>query len=388
MSKLRVGVIGCGNISGIYFKGGYRFRNYEIVAAADMVDGKAEAKVQEIKGKAEEWKIKIDKLPTVMSVKELLGSPDVELVLNLTIPKAHAEIAIAALEAGKHTYHEKPFACSREDGKKIMEVARRKNLRVGCAPDTFLGAGHQTARKLIDDDWIGTPVAATAFMTCPGHESWHPDPEFYYAVGGGPMFDMGPYYLTALVNMMGPAKRVSAMAKATYAERTITSAPKYGKKVTVETPTHITGSVEFASGAIATLIMSFDIHAANLPRIEVYGSRGSLAVPDPNGFGGAVKVRLGRAFAAPYGHAEAGGWTEVAHTHTYADNSRGLGVADMVNAIRTNRPHRANGELAMHVLDIMQSFLDAAASGKTVELSTSCERPAALPMGLREGEMD
>jgi predicted dehydrogenase len=214
-------------------------------------------------------------------------------------------------------------------------------------------------------------------MTCPGHESWHPDPEFYYEVGGGPMFDMGPYYLTALVNLLGPVKKVSGMAKATHKTRTITSAKKYGTVIDVETPTHIASTLEFASGPLGTMIMSFDVFGASLPFVEIYGTKGSISVPDPNNFGGEVKIKIGR-----------GDWAPVPLAFSYNTNSRGLGVADMASAIVHKREHRASGEMAYHVLDIMQASLDTAAQGKTITLSSSCERPKALPTGLRDGEID
>jgi predicted dehydrogenase len=209
----------------------------------------------------------------------LLSDPEIQIVVNLTIPKAHAEVCLQALEVGKHVYVEKPLATTREDAQKIIIKAKEKGLKVGCAPDTFLGGGIQTCRKLIDDGWIGTPVVSTAFMTCHGHESWHPDPEFYYKKGGGPMLDMGPYFLTALVNLMGPVQRVSGSAQITYPERTITSKPKYGDRIEVQVPTHVAGVLDFKSGAVGTIITSFDIWAANLPRIELYGSAGTLSVP-------------------------------------------------------------------------------------------------------------
>jgi predicted dehydrogenase len=376
--KTKVGIIGCGNISGIYIQNFYKLRNVELAALADLDVARAKAKVEDIKAKySTDWKLQGEpKLPAAGSVKELLGNPEIELVVNLTIPKAHAEVAIQCLEAGKHTYHEKPFALNRDEGKKILAAAKSKNLRVGCAPDTFLGAGIQTCRKLIDDGWIGTPVAATAFMTCPGHESWHPDPEFYYEVGGGPMFDMGPYYLTALINLVGGIKRVTGFARATYPTRTITSAKKYGKTVQVDTPTHISTSLEFASGAIGSVVMSFDIYGANLPRIEVYGTNGAISVPDPNGFGGEVKVKIGR-----------GDWAVVPHTHGYKENSRGLGAADMADAIANSRGHRASGDLAFHVLDVMQASLETADQGRAIEIASTVERPSAMPLALRDGEI-
>jgi predicted dehydrogenase len=242
-------------------------------------------------------------------------------------------------------------------------------VRVGCAPDTFLGGGIQTCRKLIDDGWIGAPVAAVAFMMSHGWESWHPDPEFYYELGGGPMLDMGPYYLTALVSLLGPIVRVTGSARISFPERTIGSGPKQGQKIAVETPTHVAGVLDFGGGAVATIITSFDVWAANLPRIEIYGSAGSLSVPDPNTFGGPVRIRL----------AGEGEWRDVPLTHGFTENSRGLGVADMAHAIRAGRPHCASGELAYHVLDVMAAFEEASAAGRHVPITSGPPRVAALP---------
>ena len=365
-SKVKVGVVGCGNISGIYFTNAKKLKDIEVVAVADLVRERAEAKAKEFG------------IGRVCRVKEMLADPEIEIILNLTIPKAHASVALAALRAGKSVYNEKPLAIRLEDGRRILRLAKSKGLRVGCAPDTFLGGGMQTCRKLIDDGAIGRPVAATAFMLCHGHESWHPDPEFYYQVGGGPMFDMGPYYLTALVSLMGPVKRVTGSARITFPKRTITSAPKHGTRITVRTPTHIAGVMDFASGAVGTIITSFDVWGAELPRIEVYGTEGTLSVPDPNGFGGPVRLLK----------AGEGNWKEVRLTHGYADNSRGLGVADMARGLRTGRAHRANGELACHVLEIMHAFHTASRQGRHVRLKTSCVRPRAMPTGLRKGHVD
>jgi predicted dehydrogenase len=221
-------------------------------------------------------------------------------------------------------------------------------------------------------------VAATAFMLCHGHESWHPDPAFYYKEGGGPMFDMGPYYLTALVSLMGPAKRVTGSARVTFPTRTITSEPFYGQEIKVEVPTHVAGILDFASGAIATLITSFDVWSHNLPFIEIYGTAGSLSVPDPNTFGGPVKIR----------RPEMENWSEIPLTHGYAENSRSLGLADMAYALRTGRPHRANGELCYHVLDIMHAIHEAANQDHHIKLSSTCTQPAPLPMGLTAGHLD
>ncbi|HOJ12469.1 MAG TPA: Gfo/Idh/MocA family oxidoreductase [Clostridiales bacterium] len=366
MSKVKVGVIGCGNISSIYFKNGKLLEILDITACSDL-------DIERAKAKAEEFGI-----PRACTVQELLSDEDIQIVLNLTIPKAHAEVTLAALESGKNVYVEKPLSIAREDGLKVLKRAKSKGLLVGCAPDTFLGGGIQTCRKLIDDGWIGEPVAATAFMTCHGHESWHPDPAFYYKVGGGPMLDMGPYYLTALINLIGPVKRVAGSARITFPERTITSAPKYGNKVTVDTPTHIAGIMDFETGAIGTIITSFDVWSAQLPRIEIYGTEGSLSVPDPNTFGGPVYIR----------RKDASQWSEVPLTHGFSENSRGIGLADMAYALLSSRQHRANGEMAYHVLDIMHGFLDSSESGKHYDVPSTCKRPSPLPMGLSANVLD
>jgi predicted dehydrogenase len=363
--KTKIGIVGCGNISAVYFKAGQWLDILDVVACADIVPERAKARATEFN------------VPRACTVQELLADPEIEIVVNLTIPIAHAEVGMAALEAGKSVYNEKPLAITREDGRKMLDLARAKGVLVGCAPDTFMGAGLQTCRKLIEDGAIGVPVAATAFMMGHGHESWHPDPEFYYKAGGGPMFDMGPYYVTALVSLMGPVRRVTGSARITFPERTITSKPKSGTKITVDVPTHVAGVMDFDNGAIGTLVTSFDVWSHHMPNIEIYGTEGSLGVPDPNGFGGPVLLRRA-------GEKE---WTEVPYTHIYAEQSRGLGVADMAYALRSGRPHRASGQLAYHVLDIMHAFHDASREGRHIEL-TSGHRPAPLPTGLEHGKLD
>jgi predicted dehydrogenase len=364
--KIGVGVIGCGVISGMYLENCQRFAHLNLVSCADLEMERARARAAQYG------------VPKACTVEELLGDPDVSIVLNLTIPKAHAEIALAAVRAGKSVYNEKPLTISREEGRQLLAEACDRNVLVGSAPDTFLGAGLQTCRKLIDDGAIGVPVAATAFMLCHGHESWHPDPDFYYQPGAGPMFDMGPYYLTALVSLMGPVRRVTGSARTTFPERTITSKPKYGNTIRVNTPTHVAGVLDFASGAIGTLVTSFDVWAAEVPPIEVYGTEGTLSVPDPNSFGGPVRLRS----------AGVSEWSEVPFTHGNSQNSRGIGVADMAQALCSGRPHRASGELAYHVLDIMHAIHEASSEGRHVELTTRCDRPAPLPLGLTEWTLD
>jgi predicted dehydrogenase len=364
--KVKLGIVGCGVISGIYLKNLPMFEAVEVVACADLMLERAQARAAEYG------------VPKACLPDELLADPDVELVVNLTIPKAHAEVALAAVDAGKSVYNEKPLAVERAAGQELLRRAKARGVRVGGAPDTFLGGGIQTCRRLIDEGAIGYPVAATAFLAGHGHEHWHPDPAFYYQPGGGPMFDMGPYYITALVNLMGPVRRVAGSARITFPERTITSKPKEGQKITVETPTHVAGTLDFHSGAVATVITSFDIWAHSLPRIEIYGSEGTLSVPDPNTFGGPVKVKVGR---------EAD-WREVELTHGWAENSRGLGVADMATALRSGRPHRASGELTFHVLDAMHAFLESSDAGQYSLLESICERPASLPAGLERSRLD
>ncbi len=363
---VKVGIVGCGTISGIYLKNARWLSAIEVAACADLFVERAEARAAEYG------------VPKACSVAELLADPTIEIVLNLTIPNAHAEIALAALEAGKSVYNEKPLAISREDGQRMLALAAEKGLRVGCAPDTFLGGGIQTCRKLIDDGAIGQPVAAIATMMNHGPEHWHPDPDFYYQVGAGPMFDMGPYYLTALVNLIGPVRRVTGSAQITTPERTITSQPKQGATIHVTTPTHVAGLMDFAGGAVGTIITSFDVWGSTLPCIEIYGTQGTLSVPDPNTFGG--PVRLNRARQQE--------WEDVPLAYGHTENSRGLGLADMAAALRSGRPHRASGALAYHALDLMHAFHDASRTGTHIDIASTCDRPAPLPLGLAPGEVD
>ncbi|CAA9284244.1 MAG: Dehydrogenase [uncultured Chloroflexi bacterium] len=364
--KVKVGIVGCGVISGIYLKNLPTFEQVEVVACADLVVERAQARAAEYG------------IARACTPDELLADASVELVVDLTIPKAHGPVALAVVEAGKSVYNEKPLAVERAEGEHLLRRAREMGVLVGGAPDTFLGGGIQTCRQLIDEGAIGEPVAATAFMANHGHEHWHPDPAFYYQAGGGPMFDMGPYYLTALVSLMGPIDRVAGSARATFPERTISSKPKEGQTISVETPTHVAGTLDFRSGAIATVITSFDVWVHSLPRIEIYGSEGTLSVPDPNTFGGPARLRQGRETE----------WRDVEVTRGWTQNSRGLGVADMAHALRSGRPHRASGQLAFHVLDTMHAFLESSAAGHYVHLDSTCERPAPLPADLPAARLD
>jgi predicted dehydrogenase len=369
-SRIPIGVIGCGNISPAYFDAAKRFKDVRMVACADMDLSRA-------KSRAEQYGIE------ALTVEQMLAHPEIQIVINLTIPKAHGAVAISVLEAGKHVYNEKPLALDRAEAKSMLDIATRKGLLVGGAPDTFMGAGLQTCRKLIDDGVIGTPIGFSAFMLCHGHENWHPDPEFYYKAGGGPMFDMGPYYLTALVNLLGPITRVSGTTRTTFATRTITSKPKFGQTVTVDVPTHIVSVLDFASGATGTLTTSFDVWHHNMPNIEIYGSEGSLHAPDPNSFAGPVRVAL----AADYGKKE-GVWQDMPLTHAYDGYSRGLGPANMALALkRGEKTHRASGALCYHVLDVMHAIHEASDSGTYVNIASTCERPEPMALDLVDGEL-
>lgn len=365
VNPVKIGIIGCGNIFKQYIAGCRGFGILNVAACADIDVARAEAAAAEYG------------IPKGCSVEALLADPEIQIVVNLTVPTAHAGVSLAAVEAGKHVHSEKPLAVTREDGQAILAAAKAKGVRVSCAPDTILGGGQQTCRKLIDDGWIGRPVAATAFFTGHGPEAWHPNPDFFYQFGGGPMFDLGPYYLTALVNLLGPVKRVTGSAQISFPERIVTSPARFGDRISVEVPTHVAGVMDFANGAVATVITSFDVWASELPRIEIYGSEGTLSVPDPNIFGGPVKIRRA-------GDLE---WQEIPLTHD-SEVKRGIGVADLAHAITGKRLHRTNGEMAYHVLDLMHAFFDASTGNKHIAVESSCDRPDALPLGLLKGTLD
>ena len=363
MERLKLGIVGCGNISEIYHKNLTTVFNdiIEIEAVCDLIEDRYKLKMQN-------YGIK----KGYNSAPKMLAECKLDLLLNITTPDNHAIVNMQALEAGVCPHVEKPFALTREDGQKMLKLAADKGLLIGGAPDTYMGAGFQTCRQVIDSGEIGEIVGATAFLMGRGHEGWHPDPEFYYKKGGGPMFDMGPYYLTALVSMIGPVKRVTGATRISFPERTITSQPKAGQVIKVDVPTYVTGLMDFANGAIGTIITTFDVYRAQLPRIEIYGSKGTLYCPDPNGFGGPVTMYKA-------GDSEP---TEVKLTHGFNTNSRGLGLADMAWALREGRKNRCDAKLAYHILDIMTAFHDSSDTGKHVELQSTCERPAPLPAGI------
>ncbi len=363
--RVGVGIIGCGNISSQYLKAMRDFPVLDIIAIADMKSEVAEKKAAEFGLKA-------------VSVEALLADPRVDIIVNLTIPRAHVEVGLRAIAAGKHVYSEKPLGVTYAEGKKLAAAAKKAGLRIGAAPDTFLGGSHQTARALLDSGKAGDIVGGTAIFACPGHERWHPDPAFYYDIGGGPVLDMGPYYITDLVNLLGPVKSVQAMSATPQKERPIYSEPKKGQMMPVKVSTHVAGLMQFHSGAIIQVTLSFDVPAhAHLP-IELYGTKQSVLVPDPNMFGGEVKAR------AP----STKRWRKVPVTQPYADaNYRSLGVADMAHAILEGRPHRASGDLALHVLEVMEAFETASREGRAVEIVTPVERPAPLADSIKDGKI-
>ena len=363
MKKTKIGIIGCGMISNSYFNASRTFDILELAACADSLPEHAKAKSEE------------HSIPS-MSVKELLANPEIEIVVNLTPPKAHCDVTLDILKAGKHAYVEKPFGIHDEEADRIMAMAREKGLRVGCAPDTFLGGGQQTARKVIDDGWIGKPIAGTAIVMGRGPEKW-PQAPFFYDVGAGPMLDLGPYYITALVHLLGPAKSVTAVT--CKGSETRTGGPETVPHVyPVNVTTHLTGAIEFHCGAVITVITSFEVFGHTHRPIEIYGSQGSIQVPDPNTFDGPVSV-------CRFGDDQ---WKPMPISHIYTENFRSIGVADMAYALQSGRQHRVNGELARHVLEIMLAFDRSSQLGRKLDMTTTCERPAALRLGLEPGQLD
>ena len=354
MEKVKIGVLGTGAISGIYFKNlTGLFQEVEVVGVCDLFREKAQEAAKEYG---------ISKVYGTM--EEMLADAEIEIILNLTRPNEHFTTTKAALEAGKHVYSEKPLAATYEEGAQLAALAKEKGLLLGGAPDTFLGAGIQTCRRLIDDGLIGNVIGAEARMVCHGHESWHPAPEFYYQYGGGPKMDMGPYYMTALVNLVGRVKEITGMTGRAFEQRIITSQPKKGTVVDVEVPTHTTGLLRFENGAIGTVLTTFDVYYDRQAFLEIYGTKGTLRVPDPNGFGGSIWLL----------RPEDGSFKEMPLLYDYKENSRGLGVADMAKALREEREFRADVQQTLHVLEILTTFEKSSAEGRCIELASPYQR--------------
>ena len=373
MTVTQIGIIGCGNISDAYFKGAARSRLIKVKACADM-------RLEAAQAKAELYGVQ------ALSVEALLADPEIEIVINLTVPAAHAPVCLQVLHAGKHVYLEKPLSTHVAAAREVITLAESKGLRVGCAPDTFFGAAHQAARRAIDEGRIGRPVGGTVAVLSHGMEHWHPNPEFFFKTGGGPILDLGPYYVTQLVNMLGPVRRVSGLATVGSPVRVVTSEPLKGTKIEVEVPTTVNGLLEFESSANLTLSASWDVWRHQRAPIEIYGTEGSLLVPDPNFFGGTVQISERDA-----------DWTSVdiaAHPFGISNRTKGngdpvadyriVGVLDMATAIQQGRPHRANGRLALHVLEVLEAFERSSKEGRHITIETACERPEAVPLGTGE----
>lgn len=367
MTTMNVGLIGCGNISAAYLGLAPVFKDIRFVAVSDMNEDTALARAKEFGVKAR-------------TVTDLLASRDIDIVVNLTIPDAHYDVTKRILDAGKHAYTEKPLVLTLKQGKSLADLAAAKGLRIGSAPDTFLGGAHQQARQIIDAGGIGRVTSGTAHFMGPGMEMWHPNPDFFFKPGGGPVLDMGPYYITNLVQLIGPVKRVAALATSAQTERTITSQPRAGETIPVQTPTTIHALLEFENGATITLNVSWDVKAHRHDNMELYGTQGSLFVPDPNHFGGTLEqsdasgaISAVDVWDHPFGQAN---W-ELDGKAPRA-NYRTAGLADMAAAIIADRPHRCGLDLAVHVTDVMASILKSGETGKFIDMTTTCERPAAL----------
>lgn len=357
-APLRVGIVGVGTISRQYLDAFPRLPNLQLAAVADL-DADRAALVGRQEG-----------VPA-LSVPGLVAAADIDVVLNLTIPAAHVEVGTAVLQAGKHLYAEKPLGLSTQEAAPMLALAEQRGLRVGSAPDTVLGTGVQTARRLLDDGAGGEPYAASVAWGSPGHEAWHPAPYFYYQPGGGPLLDMGPYYLTSLVTLLGPVERVTGTSRRSGRPRTVGTGPDAGRAVPVATDTTMTALLEHRGGATSSVSFSFDRWASRQPLFEVYGTAGTIAVPDPNHFAGQVELWT----------AQTREWRPAEVAGGYADAGRGYGLADMARAVQTGRPHRASGELALHVLEVMDAVSRSSAEHVVVELITTVERPEPVPAG-------
>jgi len=382
MDKFKVGLIGCGVISDIYLKTCAKFAFVDIVACASL-------DIDESRAKAAQYGI-----PKACLPDDIINDPEIDAVLNLTNPVAHAPINLAAISAGKHVYVEKPFATKIDDGIETLTLAKEKGLLVGCAPDTFLGGRWQTIRKLIDDGTIGKPIGATAFMCNHGVERHHPGPMPWYKTGGGPLLDMAPYYITALISLMGPVASVCGMAKKSFDKRLIEFGPNSGEMLEVEVDTHVSGILEFENGATANLITSFDVWDSNLPRLEIYGELGTVSVSDPdpifgpNRFDGPVHYRTRETSRWTYRPRVEGleNWEVAENAHGFNEDSRGLGLLDLAYAARDKRSPRASGDMAHHVLEVMLSILESSSERHFVDIQSSCDQPAPLPANFPESE--
>ena len=364
---MNIGLIGCGNISDTYFQSQNIFNNLKIVACADIVQELAEKKANQYNTKS-------------LSVENLLNNKDIDIVLNLTIPSAHKEIILKSMENGKHCFSEKPLAMNFKEGLEIKELSNKKKLFVGCAPDTFLGAAGQKARSLIEDNSIGNVVLGTFNIMSHGMEDWHPNPDFFFKPGGGPVFDLGVYYLTQLVNLNGPIRSVMATNATASNERIITSKPRYGEKISVETPTTLMGALDFYNNSKIQFFCSWDIWKHSHTNMELYGDKGSIIMPDPNFFSGDILISN-----------KNNGWEKIDNNKmllgapnktdnigTKIANYRGIGLSDMINAIANNTDFRCSLDLSLHILEIMESITISAKDNKQINIITKPKQPKPL----------
>lgn len=370
--ELGVGIIGCGNISTTYFSLSPLFKGLKVLACADL-------NVQAAQARAEEYGVK------AQTIDELLANDELDVIVNLTIPDAHFPVSKAILEAGKHVYSEKPLVLTLEQGEELRSIAKAKNLSVGCAPDTFLGGAHQLARKYVDEGGIGRITSGACYVMSPGMEMWHPNPDFFFLPGGGPILDLGPYYIANLINLIGPVKRVGAMTSMASETRTITSQPRNGETIPVKTPTTIQAILEFVSGATVTLTASWDVWSHRHANMELYGTDGSLYVPDPNFFGGVVEasgrdkeIKPLEAWDHPFGI------SNQESPQGPRANYRTAGLADMAMAIIEGRDARCSLDRTLHGVDVMTSILKSGEEGRFIDLTTTCTQPAAL--GIEEAQ--
>lgn len=378
----RIGLIGTGRISDIYIQNCSKFDELEIVSCGSL-------DAEESKKKAQVYGI-----PTVQSPEEILADPNVDCILNLTIPASHAAVTLQALEAGKHVYSEKPIATDILDCRRILNLARSKNLKVGNAPDTFFGGRWQTVRKLLDQQVIGKPTGVMAFAGTHGVERHHPNPDFYYQTGGGPLLDLGPYYLTAMVFLLGPILKVSGMARKTFDQRMIENGNRYGEKIDVEVDTHSLSMLEFQNGTIGSMTLSFDIWDSETPRFEIYGEDGTICIPDPDPVHGAnifqgpvlYRTRSESRWEFQPRPKDRGDWLVAENTHGFNQDSRGVGLLDLYYAVRDDRTVRASAELAAHVSEVMHGILDAPSQGGFVAINSTCDVPEILPENFPASE--
>jgi len=354
---IQIGIIGAGNIFGAYLNTLRKERKVHIVGIADAQPAVAQARAAEFG-------------LTAMSVEELLAGP-AQIVLNITPPSAHHAVGMAALNAGKHLFTEKPLAATFAQGQELVALAAAKKLRLGCAPDTVLGAGSQAVRALVDTGAVGRIVGGSAQFMNHGPDHWHPNPDFFYRHGAGSLHDMGPYYISHLVHHLGPVAELNATARMTWSERIIPRGPNAGRSIKVEVPTTVVSQLRFVAGAEVSLTVSFDVWKHLHTPIELYGENGTILSHDPNKFGGRVRWSQ-----------QDGDWQTVRERRPYTTNSRGIGLLDMAFAVGQGRPHRCNEALALHVLEVMDKSLESAAHGRALALTTTCERPVALTARL------